>query len=609
MRNTVIGTLLCLLLGAVLFGQQVGDQYTAGYTFGRTYVNGDQGDFGPPLTLSRTIELSTVDDARSLIVFESGGTYHLLVGYENPATVDYSLFNEETGALEWGPVTFPRFGGNLNYIPSMSDDIVLLGGPATTTVSAVRVSSGTTLWADTSVGEAEGRYPILTNGMALYHGRNGLTAADPLTGMPFWKFATTTAVAPIAAFGQQVYLLEESGNLRALDTADGSQRWSIGNLNGGQNPSIIATEGAVFINKTSDNTFGSFAASNGLLIWGQPGNDLSETPGMGLAYDQLLLFINDDGTGNGGVSARNPDTGATLWTALESGAGVDYGGVANNVIYYYHQASERIRARDAFGGGLLWSLRRPGVRGLSLANGQLYVLLSDRVEIYRAPNLIYFAHMAEGGGQRTLTELANLSDGLAEGTLSYFDTQGNPLLVDVEGVGNNVSTVTFSIPPNGSTSINTLGRGAARSGWSRVVSDQPLRGSSIFQFSNDTTFAEAGVASSTLTGEAVIHVDRINLPVGPAPAGQATINISTGVGVANPSDETADLLYRLLDSTGTEIDTAIRTLGPSAQEAIFVEQIFAITPDFTGTVVIESEVPFVVTALRTGNGLQLSSVP
>ena len=48
MRRTGLLLMLCLC-SPVALGQNVGDQYTAGYNNARTYLNSDMGDFKPPL--------------------------------------------------------------------------------------------------------------------------------------------------------------------------------------------------------------------------------------------------------------------------------------------------------------------------------------------------------------------------------------------------------------------------------------------------------------------------------------------------------------------------------------------------------------------------------
>ena len=280
------------------------------------------------------------------------------------------------------------------------------------------------------------------------------------------------------------------------------------------------------------------------------------------------------------------------------------------MIYYYNSGAGtgRIRAVDAFTGTLLWSIEKAGVRGLVAADDSLLVLLQDQVEVYRATFEIYFAHLADGGGQTTLLTLNNLSAQTANGTAQFTGSDGNPLVVSVDGIAAPVSQVVFNIPPAGSISIQTLGDSAVGlPGWARVESDQPITGSSIFQFSNanGTILFEAGVGDAVAIGRANLFVSLLS-------GAQPATFFSTGVAVANPSGETATITLRLFQN-GNEIASQTLTLDPNEQLPRFIDQLFPQqlggVAQFEGTLVIESNIPVVITALRTQGGLQMSSFP
>jgi len=210
MKKIVIILGLLSLMTAFSLAQNIGDQATAGFTNQRAYLNSDAGDLKPPLAKLDTIDLSSVvtDGAESLAVFEN----MILVGESGEPTT-YSLL---TDAVLW-TATVTGIDAPLDYVPAYANDIVLLGGPATTTVKAVRVSSGLTVWEDTSVGSTTGRYPIMTGNMAIYHGENAVVASNATTSQVFWRHDTTTAEAPLAMFGRQLYLLQKTGTLQAID--------------------------------------------------------------------------------------------------------------------------------------------------------------------------------------------------------------------------------------------------------------------------------------------------------------------------------------------------------------------------------------------------------
>ena len=491
---------------------------------------------------------------------------------------------------------------DFNFVPAFGEDIVILGGQGTTSVAAVRVSTGAELWRDMSTGDTEGRHPILLNSEYCYYaGRNGLWAADSTTGLEFWSFAVTTAKAPVTARDREVYLLEESGVLHSLRDASVSALWQTSSAVGGDYSNIIATEKYVFVNDRDSGTVRAISAGDGTVVWTQTnvGATFAKTPATALAYDILYPFFKDNGSGTGSVKALDPDSGDELWEAIDTSNGLEYGLIANNVIYFYNTTTSRIRALDVFSGTLLWSMLKPGVKALTAADSSLIVLYDDTVEVYRLSNEFYFAHLADGGGQTTLLALSNNSSDIAVGKAEFFDIAGAPLPLSVEGAGTTVE-VAFVIPPNSSTRIQTLGGSFAQRGWARVVSDKPISGDSIFQFSQGGMILnEAGVGDTSVTGEARVFVIRSG-------------SFSTAVAIANPLDESASITLSLLNTVGTEVASQLTLLDAGAQIARFMEEVFGdsmVVDGFEGTLVIRSTIPVVITALRTQGGLQMSSYP
>ena len=175
-RNLLVSLICASLICVVAFAQNPGDQPTAGYTNSRSYLNSDAGNFKAPFELDHTLNLPEGTSAETLSVFEQ----YILVG-QGGEPGSYLLLNRSTGTLRWSNalVSSPS---PLNYTPAFNNDIVLLGGSTTTSVAAVQVSTGNTLWTADRVGASDGRLPILTNDLALYEGRFGVVAARPSDG-------------------------------------------------------------------------------------------------------------------------------------------------------------------------------------------------------------------------------------------------------------------------------------------------------------------------------------------------------------------------------------------------------------------------------------------
>ncbi len=589
-----------------LSAQNVGDQATAGGSSNRTYLNANAGPISPPFERLRTLILPEGADARSLTVFDQSA---LIGSAGDPG--QFWLLNKDTGAVRW-TAEIPG-GAALDYVPAMSGDVVLLGGSATTTVAAVQVSTGVTLWSEDRFGSSVGRSPILTNDLALFHGPLGITAAESAGGAVFWHFPATSeqdsvslGASPSSLFGSRVYVAGQPAGVTALNLLDGVPVWTT--LVAGENGSdILATQKYIFVTDPSANSVTALRASSGALAWTLQLDGPFGTPGIALAYNQLFVFYSRDGEAV--VAALQPENGDLIWEKTDpsedSGAPL-YATVANNSVFFYNSGSERLRAFEAFTGTLTWSHHVTDVRALSVAGGNLYALLGGSLEIYQPVHQVYLPQIADGAGATTLITLANLSSVVNSGSLEFLDESGQPLALEVVGLTDPVSSVNFSLQPNGTVKVQTAGNSLdLSSGWARVTGIRPLTATSVFQYSDDQVILfEAGVGDSPATGAANLFVTRI----GPSAASQ----ISTGLALVNPSDETATVAIqfrRRLPSSAT-FDTE-RTLEPGQHIAEFVEELFPGDTDSEaeGYLILRSDIPIALTALRTQNGYQMSSYP
>jgi outer membrane protein assembly factor BamB len=599
-----IWTILVLLsLSTIItLAQNVGDQATAGFSNQRTYLNSDAGKLKPPFVKLDTIDLSSVitEAAESLAVFEN----LVLVG-EGGDPTSYSL----RGETDLWTATVSGIDAPLDYVPAYSNDIVLLGGPATSTVKAVRVSSGLTVWEDTSVGSATGRYPILTDNMAIYHGESAVVASDATTSQVFWRHDTTTAEAPLALYGRQVYLLQKGGILQALDlrsVGTASVLWVTAVPVGSDGSSIIATEKYVFVSDPVAGTVTAVSTADGSVIWTRNFSTFGK-PTIALAYDQLLVFYGVDQQVR--VGAYDPDTAGLIWDIADSEVAegtAEYGLVANNVVYFYNTATNRVRALDAFSGKLLWSIHQEGVHGLTVASNFFLVLTATQLDIYDASNTIYLAQIADGQGASTLITVNNLAATTNDVTVSFFDSEGEPLEIEVLGEAGAASSVKRTIPANGSVGIQTLGiSDPLVTGWATAVGEKRVSGAAIFQFGveGDLLF-EAGVLDSPASGQSNVLASRFETA--------ALREVSTGVAIANPLDETANVkvTFQRVSPSTLVVEEELQ-LESHHHEDLFVQELF---PDEAilgseGTLIITSDIPVVVTALRTQGGYQMSSYP
>ncbi len=230
--------------------------------------------------------------------------------------------------------------------------------------------------------------------------------------------------------------------------------------------------------------------------------------------------------------------------------------------------------------------------------------------------VLYFAHFASGGtagpgSQSTLVVLSNPSDQATQATIRFVNSFGGPAELLVAGFDEPSDVFEIAIGPLGSAKLQTLGAGALQSGWIEVRSDQELSGSAVFQFHDGLgrTF-EASVSDAPPTELAVSYVERLT-------GGYLPVDWNTALGLANPNGEVLHLTLTLSDPSG-EVASADVDLEPKRQVARFVSDLFPNLPfvedgfdsplRFQGTLVVRAELPFIATALRTSNGLQMSSL-
>jgi outer membrane protein assembly factor BamB len=607
MRRLILPVLLFAFCSLAL-AQEVGDHSTAGFTFNRTYLHSQLGDVKPPLRLFETIPLTGTSAAESLVVFDG----LMLVGESSSfGDRDFHLYSGSNRlwtvpGVSLGPMGPPVPG----YVPAYANDLVILGFQTSTSIKAIEVSGGgTPKWQNNTVGETSGRYPILTDRLALFHGRNRLVAANALTGATIWQYPNTAqgaavlAQAPLSLFGNRVYLLDEQTRLHALDLRTGERMWMTPQA-GGNGSNIIATEKWVYINDPATGNFGALDAATGTVVnWVHTypaGRAFAPNRGIALAYGNLYAFAGNK------VAAYSAETGEQVWEYTDPTPGtvttsvVDHPVIANNVVYYYNRNTGRLRSLDAFTGTLLWSIHEPGVRAVAAADQSLYLLFNNNVRVYAPMHETYMAEVGSGGGITTLLTLNNMSAAPANATLFFLGENGAPLSLPVAGLTGNRSEVPLVLAPFSAATVQVQESAQFIGGWAGVISDQLLRGTAIFQSRmGGQVFSEVGVGDSPATGFANVFVTQAE-------------GFGTALAFANPSNENALLTFRLLNPAGTEVAVASMELASLAQRARFFDELFAtgaVPAGFSGTLVIEAEVPVSITAIRTRNGIFISSYP
>ena len=86
---------------------------------------------------------------------------------------------------------------------------------------------------------------------------------------------------------------------------------------------------------------------------------------------------------------------------------------------------------------------------------------------------------------------------------------------------------------------------------------------------------------------------------------------NSGIIMVNPMDEDADINVTYTSSDGADTLSTVVTLPAGTHTAKFVNELFPSLAGFnlTGTLVLDSDIPFAAAALRTQGGFQMSSYP
>ncbi|GAB4238174.1 MAG: hypothetical protein Kow00109_12440 [Acidobacteriota bacterium] len=586
--------------------QTPGDFAAAEADPARTAYNAQTDRLRPPLELTQTLPLPTLADPSSLIVVAP----YILIG--DGAGGQYTLYSEESGTQVW-TVPYPGTTAGLGFTPAASADVVLLGGAATTVLQAVQLSTGTLLWQASGHGTSRGRNPVALPGTAVFADERQITAADPATGTVFWQFPATAALpgvgiaeADLAVAGDRVFTLLGDGSVAALDLATGVPAW-VQPLGGSAGARLVASPDRLFVLDPPGGVLRCLSAATGTLLWQRQLSADSGPSRLALAYGRLYLFLQVDGRAT--ALALDVRTGDILWQAgdpTEALGAPLLPRIADHQIFYFHEGAQAVRVLDATTGNLLWSIPAPDLRDLAVANGRLYLLLSDRLEVYSRIFRVFVPQLADGEGARTLITVVNQAATTGLARVEFFDSDGQPLALETSGAAEPVTSLDIPLAAQGSRSVQTLGLAPGlRTGWVRVTADVPIRAAVAFQVVDATGIRhEAGIDDARPAGALQVFASRRSL-VPEAP-------VNTGVAIVNVGAETAQVTLTLVRRLPTPAVTeTVFLLAPGAHTAQFLDELFgAAAPEgCEGTLLISADQPVAAAALRTQNGYQLSSYP
>lgn len=166
--------------------------------------------------------------------------------------------------------------------------------------------------------------------------------------------------------------------------------------------------------------------------------------------------------------------------------------------------------------------------------------------------LVALPHIAYGGPWRTQIVITNTSAAAADVTLYYYDNNGNPLSLAINGVSSNQTAVT--VPANGQQTVEPDWGGVETSGWAGLVyTNIGVKIQGIFLW-----HSAADPAGKYTQAVAPIVSQAGAMCVIPLPTGSSTMSMMydetggyvSGYGFANTTNAPATLSLTFYDQNG-----------------------------------------------------------
>ncbi len=213
-------------------------------------------------------------------------------------------------------------------------------------------------------------------------------------------------------------------------------------------------------------------------------------------------------------------------------------------------------------------------------------------QLYALMNQILFPEVADGASNslswHTTLMLSNGDNsGSASVSVSFFNDDGTPMNVGIQGVTNSVFA--FTIPASGSLNLETNGQGNLKTGWARVQADKSLSGISIFSSYDSTGNCVGEVGAPGIAGQSSFSFFV-----------QSQAEINAAVSLANPNSAPALVTLTLRDSQGSVQGASVNWSVPAnGRKAKYLTELFPQAPNgFQGTIEAVSSLPIVPMGMR-----------
>jgi hypothetical protein len=224
----------------------------------------------------------------------------------------------------------------------------------------------------------------------------------------------------------------------------------------------------------------------------------------------------------------------------------------------------------------------------SIFGNQLALTLAAQ-DTVNVSNTYYFPHMAFGGGWQTTLTYVNYSPQVVNCNTTFRGNDGSLVSPPFS------APIPTQLAPGASFHIETQAAGGEIDAWAQAGCDGPIKPSLLYRLYNGATaVGEAGVnATATPTTEFVTYAQSL-----------------TGIALANPQVQPANVTVNVLNSAGSLIFTTSFVLNPSAHFSNLISGLSGAPANFTGSVQILSPgVPIVALSLNAEKFPSFSSLP
>ncbi len=184
--------------------------------------------------------------------------------------------------------------------------------------------------------------------------------------------------------------------------------------------------------------------------------------------------------------------------------------------------------------------------------------LTIPVTLRIVPNDLFIPQVADGGGWNTVITLVNTDSEPAPFTLKFWQQDGSPLRLPLEGNGT-LSEYSDTIPVGGTLVIRTTGSNPALSqGWAEILAQRAIGGMAVFRERGGNGVSEAAVSAAQPQGK------HFQLPF------DNTNSFQTGLAVVNTSLSEADVTLNLRDENGAIISSDSIVLPAHGHDAMLL---------------------------------------